>query len=385
MSTVSIIKCDSYSSVEPAIAEAIKNIGGTGRFFKSGQKVLIKPNILSAKLPEKAVTTHPEVIRAIIRIVKASGAFPSVGESPGGVIGGAERFWEKSGIKSVCEEEKCPMLFFERTGTVCVPSKNHKNKTLKVLEIAKPCLEYDCVISVPKFKTHNFVFLTGAVKNLYGCIPGLRKSMYHKFAPHPEDFSEIIVDILAIVKPKLSIMDAVVGMEGNGPSSGKIKKIGLIMAADDAVAMDTVMSEIAGFNPKKIFYLNSAFELGLGNNSLEKISIVGEKIENVKLKNFKIPSNFYIHFMPKQLAKVLGKFITAVPEVNGNKCTKCMVCINTCPVKAINLKIIPEVDKTKCILCLCCNELCPQDAVQIKYSLLVRFFLFLRKIKKFKI
>ncbi|MFH1540532.1 MAG: DUF362 domain-containing protein [Elusimicrobiota bacterium] len=399
MSTVSIIKCLSYNNdVESKVLEAVKLLGGTEKFFKSGQRVLIKPNILSAKSPERAITTHPEVIRAIIRLVKSTGAIPSVGESPGGAVAGAEKFWEKSGIKQICEEEKCQMLFFEKTGTICVTSKNPKNKTLKQLEIAKPCLEYDCVISAPKFKTHNLVFFTGAIKNLYGCIPGLRKSMYHKFAPHPDEFSEIIVDILAIVKPKLSIMDAVVGMEGEGPSAGKPREIGLIMASDDAVSMDTVMCEIAGFDPKKVYYLNSAAKLELGTNEIEKIKIVGEKLESVKLKNFKIPTNFYLHFIPKWFARFLGKFISAWPVVDRKKCTKCMTCIKSCPVKAIEsqppiseitlkkdgIKEIPIIDKSKCILCLCCNELCPEDAIKIEYSILIKFLLFVREIKRIK-
>ena len=366
MSTVSIVRCKAYSNVEPAVKLAVEKLGGTAGFFKAGQRVLIKPNILSAKEPEKAVTTHPEVLRAIIRLVKSAGAMPAVGESPGGVVGGADRFWEKSGIKKVCEEEKCPMLFFERTGAVCVASINSRNKILKQLEIAKPCLEYDCVISVPKFKTHGLVFLTGAVKNLYGCIPGLRKSIYHKFATHPDDFSEILVDVLAIVKPKLSIMDAVVGMEGEGPSSGDVREIGLIMASDDAVAMDTVMSEIAGFDPKKLYYLNSAAEMGLGCNDINKIEIKGETLDSVKLENFKIPSHFYFNFIPKVFGKFIGKLISAKPVMDKKKCTKCMTCIKACPVKAIELRGIPWVDKSTCILCLCCSELCPEDAVEIR-------------------
>jgi len=384
MSTVSIIRCCSYNykDVEFAVKEAIKKIGGTEKFFKSGQKVLIKPNILSAKLPEKAVTTHPEIIRAIIRIVKSAGAVPSVGESPGGAVSGAERFWDKCGIKKVCEEENCEMLFFEKTGAVCVQSKNPKNKSLKTLEIARPCLEYDCVITVPKFKTHNLVFLTGAVKNLYGCIPGLRKSMYHKHAPHPIDFSEILVDILAIVKPKLSIMDAVVGMEGEGPAAGKVRDIGLIMASDDAVAMDTVMCEISNFNINKMYHLLSASASGLGCSDISKIEITGEKLETVRIKNFKVPPNFLPYMVPKKFAKFMGNFISALPVMDKKKCTKCMTCIKACPMKAIELKNIPKVDKSKCILCLCCNELCPENAVKIRYSILIRIFLFLREIKR---
>lgn len=382
MTTVSIIKCQSYKNVETSIKEAIENIGGTEKFFRSGQRVLIKPNILSAKSPEKAVTTHPEVVRAIIRIVRAAGAIPSVGESPGGVIGGAEKFWEKSEIAGICREEKCEMLFFERTGTSFIPSRNPKNKILKTIEIAKPCLEYDCVISVPKFKTHNLVFLTGAIKNLYGCVPGLRKSMYHKFAPHPDEISEIIVDIFAIVKPKLSIMDAVVGMEGEGPAGGEPRNIGLVMASSDAVALDTVMAEIAGCDLRKIYYLNSAAALGLGCNNIKEIDIIGEKLDNVKLKKFKIPSNFYLYLIPKPFAKFLGKFISAVPVMDGKQCTKCGTCIKSCPVNAIKLNGVPKVDESKCILCLCCSELCPENAVKIKHSLLIRVFLLLRNIKR---
>ncbi|MEW6556498.1 MAG: DUF362 domain-containing protein [Elusimicrobiota bacterium] len=382
MSIVSIVKCDSYNDVGPAIIESLKLLGGTEKFFTKGQKVLIKPNILSAKAPEKSVTTHPEIVRAIIRIVRRVGAIPSVGESPGGVIGGAERFWEKSGIKKICIEENCEMLYFERTGTVRVQSKNPKNKILKYLEIAKPCFEYDCIISVPKFKTHNLVFLTGAIKNLYGCIPGLRKSMYHKFAPHPDEFSEILVDILAIVKPKLSIMDAVVGMEGEGPAAGSPRNIGLIMASDDAVAIDTVMCQIADFDITKVYYLNSAAALKLGTNKIEEIKIVGAPIEKVALAKFKVPTNFYLYFIPKRVAKFFGKFVSALPVMDKKKCTKCMTCIKSCPVNAIALNEIPNVDKSKCILCLCCSELCPENAIKIRYSLFVRLFFLLRQIKR---
>ncbi|MBN1383453.1 MAG: DUF362 domain-containing protein [Elusimicrobia bacterium] len=382
MPTVSLIKCNSYQNAEASIKEAIRLIGGTEKFFKSGQRILIKPNILSAKTPDKAVTTHPEVVRAIIRIVKNAGAIPAVGESPGGAIGGAEKVWQKSGIGKVCEEENCEMLFFEKTGTVFIPSENPNNKMLKTIEIAKPCIEYDCVISVPKFKTHNLVFLTGAIKNTYGCVPGLRKSMYHKIATHPDEISEVIVDIFAIVKPKLSIMDAVVGMEGDGPGSGTPRKIGLIMASSDSVALDTVMGEIAGCDLKKLYYLNSAASLGLGCNNIKKINIAGENLNSVKLKDFSIPENFYLYLIPKPFAKFLGKFVSAVPVMDKQKCTKCKICIKSCPTNAIKLYEIPRVDKSKCILCLCCNELCPENAVAIKHSLFIRIFILLRNIKR---
>lgn len=296
MSVVALSKCNSYEKEEVyfAVKKAVDLLGGMHKFVKKGDKVLIKPNLLSPKKPEKAVTTHPEVVRAIIKLVKEVGGSVFVGDSPGGhvvgsnetsrLLAGIEKYWQETGMKTICEEEGAQLVSFE-TGGVSV-FKFPRKHTSEVV-VSKLVLSFDVVINVPKLKTHGMVLFSCAIKNLYGCVPGLRKSSYHKQAVHPYNFSQLLVDIYSIVKPKLSIVDGIYGMDGNGPSAGRVKKFGVLIAGGDAVAVDTVASKIVGFKkPTEIPFIEIAGKEKLGENSLEKIKIIGDKIDNFIQKRF---------------------------------------------------------------------------------------------------
>jgi len=334
---VSIVKCNDYSKVKNSIKQSLDLIGGLEKIIKPDDMVLLKVNLLMAKKPEQAVTTHPSVVKAVIQLVKEKGGIPFVGDSAGGA-GLTDKAFEVSGIKKVVEEENVELLNFETTGTYRV----------KGLNIAKPLLDSDVVISLPKLKTHTFTFFTGAVKNFFGGIPGKQKSELHSKHQKLEDFSNMLLDIYSAVKPKLGIMDGVLGMEGDGPSNGEAVKSNIVLSSFDCIALDYVSSALIGYNPMGIATTRLAYKRKLGET--ENIEIAGEKIENVKI-DFK-----------KSVSEDAKENV--VPIVDREKCKKCLTCISICPVNAIT--IINEditFNRMKCIRCYCCSEICPEGAI----------------------
>ena len=387
MPKVSIVKCSDYSSekVAHAVRQAVELAGGIDKFVKKGDRVLLKPNLLSPKHPGRAVTTHPEVLRAVIRLVKEAGASVSVGDSPGGSMAAPasgknisllDRYWTETGMKKICEEEGARIVSFETGGVEVFEFKGRKY--VPKIHISKAALSFDAVINLPKLKTHGMVLYTGAIKNLYGCVPGLKKAEYHMQAINPDVFSELLVDIFSVIRPKLAIMDGITGMDANGPSSGRIRNFGIIAASGDNVALDAVCSVIIGFKPGEIAAVNIAGKRGLGEADIRKIEFAGEKIEDVRSRDFTRPSNAALRRVPQFLADIVGKFFWTIPEINNSKCTVCMACVKSCPAKAIEINLgdkFPVVDKKKCIKCMCCHELCIYSAVDIKLSFLARMLI----------
>ena len=372
---VSVVRCSDYSqgNVDKAVRQALALIGGIGGIIKRGHRVLVKPNMLSARNPERAVTTHPSLLRAVVEMLKEVGADPLIGDSPGGVNRDIAKFWEVCGYKEVSEITGAPLVNLERNlEEVEVP----QGRVYKRLHLPQIALEVDALISLPKLKTHNLTLYTGAVKNLLGLIPGLGKSEFHKRCPQPGEFGEAVVDILAAVKPKLSIMDGVVAMEGNGPVSDDLRKIGLILASTDAVALDTTVQTIIGLKPFDVPTTAAAVKRGLGIGDLGRIEIVGERLEEVIVDDFRLPSNAVVRSIPKSVLKLIARRVMVKPTVDKGKCSQCQSCLENCPVKAISLKDdYPRVDHRSCILCLCCYELCPQNAIQLRRSLLAKLWM----------
>jgi len=377
-SKVSIVKCANYDreKVIKAVEYSVDLIGGIDKYIKSGAKVLIKPNLLSPRSPERGKTTHPEIVRAVIRLVRKVGAIPYVGDSPGGNIvttqtrttfANIEKYWIETGMKKVCDEEKVDLISFETGGVEIFKIKNRKY-TPEVI-ISKVVFSYDVIINVPKLKTHNLVLFTGAIKNLYGCVPGVRKTEYHKKAINPTNFSQLLVDIFSIIKPQLCIMDAIVGMDGQGPSAGRLVNIGAILASNDMVAIDSVSCRIFGYKPDDIPTNKIAYLQGLGEMNLNKIEILGEKLENIFYKNPKRPSNAIVRNIPQFIIDILGKFVWVRPKINTEKCTICKICVNNCPMKTIVIKNkYPVIEYKNCINCMCCHELCNYEAIDIEMS-----------------
>lgn len=374
MTKISLLKCTDYNLANSAVKEAVNLLGGISAFVKPGEKILIKPNLLSIKSPDKAVTTHPEIVRAVIQLVKSAGAVPFVGDSPGGARSDMNKLWEVTGMTQVCEEEKAEIVSFEGAGAREIDINDMNVE--KVL-FSKAVLDCDGIINLPKLKTHSLMTFTAGIKNLYGCIPGLRKVEYHKYASKNDDFARLLANIYLFLKGKirLTLVDGILGMEGNGPSSGIIRKMDMIAASDDIPMLDAFLLDSIGGNIAKNHVLKA---LHISKNDLNRISIIGGLPGDFDLSNFKFPQNRKLDLVPRPIIRSLGKFLWIKPKINDYKCVGCMFCAKSCPVKAIekvNGKKQPVVLEKKCISCFCCHELCPYKAVDFKKSLLAKLFM----------
>ncbi|MCP4648982.1 MAG: DUF362 domain-containing protein [PVC group bacterium] len=356
-SKVSIVKCSDYDKerIYKAVKGSIDLIGGIEAFVKPGQKVLLKPNLLKVGTPEEAVVTHPEMIRAVIRLVKTQTDKIFVGDSPAGLIK-AESVYEKSGIADVCRQEKVTLVKFDRF---------IKIDGIPFTELIK---EVDVLISLPKFKTHNLTTITGAIKNVFGLIPGLYKVECHKKAPNFKVFSAMLAKIYSHVPAQLNIVDSILAMEGDGPAAGKPRFLGFVLASADAVAADAVLTKIIGLNPFDIISTKAAYRLKLGEADLKKIEVVGESIAAVKIQDFALPKIVALYKVPNIISRIFMRLVPLIIGVDYKKCSNCMMCKNSCPQDAIQEvggKL--KVNCRKCILCLCCGEICPNNAIYMRF------------------
>lgn len=366
--TVSVSRCSSYEPVvvERAVIESIKALGGIERFVKPGETILVKPNMLSARAPEDAVTTHPEVLRAVIRMVRAAGAIPIVGDSPSGLSTDniLDKLAERTGIARVCEEEKVEFAHFTESKNV----RFERGVVAKSFELTTVLDRVDGIISVAKMKTHTLTGITGAVKNLFGLIPGLKKAEYHFRMKDKEAFSAMLVDLAECVHPRLTIMDAVLGMDGDGPSGGTKKDIGLVIASDDVHALDAFFLHFVGADVSSIPTVRIARERGLGPRDIDEVHVVGDGRAAVKLDGFKMPSTVQQYGrIPMALGRLAGEAVTGKPVFSASKCTLCWACIQICPAKVLREgERKPLIDRRECIRCYCCGEVCPSDAVLLR-------------------
>jgi uncharacterized protein (DUF362 family)/NAD-dependent dihydropyrimidine dehydrogenase PreA subunit len=371
--TVAITKCTGYDGEELSekINRLLNLLGGLDRFVRPGMKVLLKPNLLSAKAPERAITTHPEIVAVVAREVRKLGAEVIVGDSPGGAKRGVKRVWDNTGMSAMAEREGLTLVNFEAAGVEKFSVDG------RPYYLAKPAVEADLIISLPKFKTHVLTLLTGGVKNVFGFIPGFRKGNYHKEFPKPDEFAQIIVDILSLKSPELTIMDAILSMEGDGPSSGTPRWTNLLLASSDPVALDAVAAEIVGLKPDRVPTTRIAAEAGLGIGWPEAINIVGEKPSEVRIRDFKLTSNRKLELLPKFLWKIIEPYVWVRPSFLMKLCNKCYTCVDSCPTGALRIGIekFPLFDYNLCINCWCCHELCPEGSVFVDQSWLAKKFI----------
>jgi len=364
MPKVSLVKCSSYDpeEIHSAVKTSIDLLGGISSFVKSGQKILIKPNILAPFKAERAATTHPAVVEAVIRQVLEAGANPCVGESPG--VGKPEYAAQAAGILEVCKKYSVPFIGLNTQ----VEINNPEAGRFKRIYMAREVLEAEAIINIPKFKTHGLLAVTGAVKNLFGCVPGITKSQYHYKVQRRAELGLLIMDIYRFLrdKVKLSIMDAVCAMEGEGPSAGAPYNLGLIGASGDAMALDEVFCRIVGQNPQAVPTL---YPLG-------KIEIKGEPLEKLRVHDFKT-----VEFFPESAfhlpipAGLFNRLVQEKPQVVENLCTRCKTCILVCASGAITeKKNAVNINYDKCIRCLCCSEFCPEKAIRVRRNPLFLFF-----------
>lgn len=336
--TAILTSCKTYDQevVYFAIKKAVDELGGISNFVKLRQKVLLKPNVLAEFKPENAATTHPEIIRAVIRLVREAGGNPSIGESPG--FGSLEKFSKPTGIKQISIEENVPLVEFVTPREVPFP----EGKCFMNFTLADEIFQFDVIINLPKFKTHVLTEITGAVKNLFGCVPGLVKSQYHFKIKKRDIFIEMIKDLARLVKPKLSIMDAVWAMEGEGPASGTPRNLGIIGVSSDPFELDDAFIRV----------INGENVQGFSCPDFKK---VGRRPESV----YHLPFPF--------LEKYLNDLFSEKPVINKTKCVNCNVCVKVCAPHALSSsKKNPVFDYDKCIRCFCCQEMCPERAIFVK-------------------
>ena len=327
----------------------------------SGKKVMIKPNALRDNPPEEAVTTHPAILKAVIRHVeKRNPSQIIVGDNPGAASYGAnEKTFHASGLLEAAGK------YYQNIG-LNVRDRKITSRFYSSVSISKAIAEADVYISLPKFKTHGLTILSGAIKNNYGILPGAQKAEGHCLAGNPYNFNELIVDIFSLRIPDLIIVDGILAMEGNGPVSTQLKHVGKILASDNAVAIDATISRMMGYDPANLHFLQLAKSRGLGDFEAEKIDIIG-KLKPVP--GFALPPSALDpeKGMPAGAQDFMQRLARLRPQADHTMCTGCGTCVDECPVQALTLvDAYPEVDPEKCIACFCCQEKCPEKAIALQ-------------------
>jgi len=351
-----MIEPSDYESVRSAVDKAFALFPLT----LGNKKVLIKPNVLRASEAKEGIVTHPAVLRAVVEAVEAGHpAEIIVGDNPGAFgYGDNETCFQQTGLMEASKG------YYRNIGNDAV-KMDFNPEFMPLVSLSRAVVEADILISLPKFKTHGLTVISGAVKNSYGFLPGAQKARLHKEAGTPERFHDMLVDVFQLRIPDLFIVDAVVGMEGNGPASPDLRDIGLILASDNSVALDAVIAEMMGLDPGRLRFLQKAKAVGLGDFDTDTIDIVGEF---VKLPRFKIPPlGGEAALENKEVQIFLDERTRLRPLADPDLCTSCETCIEQCPVAALSMKdALPVVDPEICITCFCCQEICPEKAIALR-------------------
>lgn len=366
MSEVSVVPCETYDvdAIREAVVTLLEPLGGVGRFVRPGMDVLLKPNLLTAADPARAVSTHPAVVQAVAEMVQRAGANVLIGDSPAGPLKNAPVAWRKSGLSEVSSRTDARLIPFEEVTWERFNGCDYF--------IARPILSADLVINLPKLKTHMLTLYTGAVKNLFGTIPGTRKRELHFQAPGVQDFSSILVDVLELVRPGLTIMDGVVGQEGNGPGlSGTPREYGCLVASSDPVAVDMVMTRAMGYRRGEVLHVAEAGARELGASRPDAVSVQGDRAA-LDFGEVRLPRPHWYFRAPSWAAAPLRGITRLRPQMTDTACIGCGKCVEACPQGVITPGQPPTFDLDNCIGCLCCAEVCPQGAIEPHRNLLAK-------------
>lgn len=368
---VSIVKCSDYKydQVDKAVARSLDALEGLKDKIKPGSNALVKVNLLKKNNPDDAVTTHPAVAEAIVRYLQRLGCNVTLGDSPGGpytewMLRG---IYKATGMAEVAQRTNCSLNYDVSVMEV----HNEYGRMLKNMQVIKVAEDADFIVSAAKLKTHAMMTYTGAVKNLFGIIPGIIKADYHFKMNDVGNFAAHLVDICEYAKPLFSVIDGIDGMEGDGPSAGDKRHVGVIMASESPYALDFSALRIISINPETVPTVAEAKNRGLFSCDDNDIEYTCLKPLEIDIKPFKKPKSLDINFVGGRIPGFVEKWalnnLRPKPVFDPDICISCGICKESCPPKVINMDSgKPVADLDKCIRCFCCHELCPKKAINIK-------------------
>ncbi|MFP4457311.1 MAG: DUF362 domain-containing protein [Clostridia bacterium] len=377
MSKVAIIKCENYQlkNVKNSIERGINLLGGIEKFINKNEKVLLKPNMLSAKSADKHVTTHPSILEAVASILIESGYKDVVfGDSP--AKDNEEKTAQINGLGPAGLNAGIKQVDMSYGKTIGFPNGHQ----CKRFEIAQAVIDSDSIINLSKMKTHQLTRITGAVKNTFGCVYGLNKAAMHTSFPDAVDFSKMLVDLNLLLKPNLYIMDGIVAMEGNGPGSGDPIPMNVLLISNDPVAIDSTFCKLINLDPKFIPTITYGQKWGLGEFEDKKVEYVGDDINQFINKEFDVVRAPVKAELPK-ITSLVRRLALRKPYIIEDECIKCGQCIEVCPAKPkalsrSNKNEVPKYEYSRCIRCYCCQETCPAEAIDVKTPILGKLFFY---------
>jgi uncharacterized protein (DUF362 family)/NAD-dependent dihydropyrimidine dehydrogenase PreA subunit len=378
-SPVVTARCTDYdlAAVQAALRQVLEPLGGIQAFVRPGERIALKPNLLLGSSPDQAITTHPSLVAAVAIAVREAGAYPIVVESPGsGIVhvkAVVERVYRRTGMRAAADAYGFDLSDDMGWGAVSHPA----GRTVKRVDVMDPIMQADGIINLAKFKSHTFMVFTGATKNLFGVIPGLNKVGYHGKLVEAARFADMLVDVATLVKPRLSIVDAVVGLEGKGPGTGGTpRELGFLMAGTDTVAMDVACCRIAHIDTDSVPVLVAAKERGMWSGRAADIDTLGVPVEELAVDDFVLPTRLAreggvtpVLGLDKLVRPLMRDGFSPVPRPKEDRCTRCGACVQACPVEAMSMgKKVARVDERVCIRCYCCHEVCPYAAIDLKFT-----------------
>ena len=359
-SAVSHVRAVHGPGLSASLDRLLEPFGGWTAIVSPGERVAVKVNLLRGAAPEKAVSTHPETLRCVLRGLKQAGALPFVADSPGGLNGPAKvaRAFKISGMTEVCTAEGVQIVDVEDDrAEVRVPD----GRLFRSFAVGKAFLDADAIVQVGVLKTHQLMRLTGGVKLTFGCIPGLAKAKLHIRAQKRDDFADMLLDLHLAMRPRFTIIDGIIAMEGQGPGSGTAYELGSLFAAHDAVALDVALADRTAHERRSVYTIAACVRRGLVDLDAP-YGLAGDPIEPDRA--FKPVRRDLQELLPPSLHRTARNLITARPRlVDSDACTRCGECATICGASAITLSPLPAFDDHECVRCYACTEVCPTAAI----------------------